>query len=706
MKISNISGIENCTGCMSCYNACPTNAIHIQCDTEGFLFPDINPAKCISCGQCLSVCPLHQKVPAVHPQEDCFAIMAGDEIRRKASSGGLFPLFAMDMLKRGGYVAGVVFDTEFQAKHIVSNQIEEVQKMFSSKYVQSMTGKIYTEVAELLKQGYPVLFSGCACQVAAMRAYLGEQKQENLFTIDVVCHGAPSPQVFQAYLAEEQKPIQEISFRDKQTFGWDVGLKVLFEDGSCKVNAGTKDPYMFLFLKNWILRKSCYHCQFKEMKYSDITLGDFWGINQHANFDDGLGTSFVTVNTIKGAEYIQRIRPQFKDLAAIQTTGAKMYNLCIDRSVPKNKYRKVFFQNWQKDSLIDSITKTKEQLHFDAALVLWWSQNYGNALTNYALYTWLEKQGLRVLALDNFNALRLSGIVEKFAREHYELSSQYFIDLDIESLNENCDCFIVGSDQSWNYHYQQLLHFGNYFYLDFVADDKKKISFASSFGSPDTAMPEEPGRTLLKRFDAIAVREEFAVDLCADRYHVAAKKVLDPVFLLQAEDYKKLAGQSEAQEKDPYILAYILDPNEKKRQLCLEFQKAYGGMKIIYMMDFNADPKNAEGIGADNENSKYRLPIEDWVYYMSHCQMLITDSFHGTCFAMIFGKKFVTVRSRETHRFTVFEKFVLLKDRILTENSEWHIREWMEEIDYEAIYPKLQEEIKASEDFLHSNLNT
>lgn len=702
----NISEVQDCIGCMSCTDSCPTGAIHAEYNEEGFLVPIVDAASCTGCRQCVQACPLCSPIKGSPNPEECYAIMASDEARRKASSGGVFPILAEYIIRQDGYVAGAVFTDDFMVKHIVSDQMDEVRRMFESKYVQSDTREIYPQIRQLLDDGRLVLFSGCACQVAALHTFLKKRKYANLITIDVVCHGVPSPGVWKNHLAE-QGDIASVSFRDKALFGWNPSLSMIDTNGNQKMDPSTTPPYFFAFLHNWILRGSCYDCHFKRQKYSDITLGDFWGINVFLSFDDGLGTSFVTANTPAGRNLLAQLQEYWKKQARSPVAAAQKFNTSISTSVKRTIPRNVFFKNYNKESLAESIQDMKKKMHFDIGLVVMWAQNYGNALTNYALYTYLEEQGYRVLAIDTLTPAILcpTGVMGDFAKAEYRLSSDYFINSDSNSINEACDCFVVGSDQNWNYKYQQLWKHGDYFYLDFATENKKKISFGTSFGEPAAAIPAKLGRPLFQRFDAISSREEFGVSLCRDVYGANACKVTDPVFLLEREDYEKLAARSSCQEKYAFIMTYILNPTPRKRQLCLEIQKRLGGIKLVNFLDCNSDNEHYNQIIMEYNNIRCRAPLEDVVYYMLHSQFMITDSFHGTCFAILFHKPFVTIRNRERYRFATFEKYTALSDRIIEEDSPWKLDQWIQDIDYAPVDVLLQQEIEESKEFLRKNLD-
>lgn len=277
---STVRGIKNCTGCAACTEVCPVGAVTMRYDEGGFLVPEIDEQKCLQCGKCVRHCPTQCELHGEYRKAICHAVQAVDTFREQGSSGGVFPLLAEYMIEQGGYVAGAVFDADFSVKHVISCSREEVTRMYGSKYVQSDMRGIYTEIEMLLKSGIQILFSGVACQIAGLKAYLTAE-YDNLYTIDVVCHGVPSPGIWNAYitaLSGKGEAIRELRFRSKKHLGWSSGLYILYEDDReiCKGN----DIYIRSFLNNWILRDSCYQCGFKGESYSDITLGDFWELSR------------------------------------------------------------------------------------------------------------------------------------------------------------------------------------------------------------------------------------------------------------------------------------------------------------------------------------------------------------------------------------------------------------------------------------------
>ena len=298
----------DCCGCGACDQVCPKNCISMVADSEGFLYPRVDEKVCVNCGLCEKVCPIINRQSV---SSETVAAYAGytpdDELRQVSSSGGLFSVLARTIMKQGGAVAGAAFDEDFSVRHVLVEKQEDLRRLRGSKYVQSRMEDTYIRVRQLLKQGRPVLFTGVACQVAGLRTFLGKE-YDNLYTVDVLCHGVPSPKVWQKYLAEQERRYSaktvDVSFRHKR-MGWKSFSMVLdFDNQKQYQETLNLDPYMRLFLANICLRPSCHSCRFKDFpRPADLTIGDAWGIGKHMpELDDDRGTSVVLVNSPKGRQ--------------------------------------------------------------------------------------------------------------------------------------------------------------------------------------------------------------------------------------------------------------------------------------------------------------------------------------------------------------------------------------------------------------------
>lgn len=304
---------SECCGCTACQQICPPQCITMHPDEEGFLYPKINESRCVHCKKCEAVCPIHNPLLPKGKTEVYVGYANNQEIRRASSSGGIFSLAAEYVLKRNGVVFGAAFDDAFGVHHICIETEEELCKLRGSKYVQSSLEDTYAQAKKCLLRGRWVLFSGTACQIAGLKKYLGKE-YDYLLTIDVLCHGVPSPKVWKLYLEDQERKhnarITSISFRDKK-LGWKLfSMKIQFENGREYSLPFTKDPFMNMFLSNIDLRPSCYDCRFKAFpRSSDMTIGDCWGIEHHLpELDDDQGTSVILVHTEKGQEVLNELQ--------------------------------------------------------------------------------------------------------------------------------------------------------------------------------------------------------------------------------------------------------------------------------------------------------------------------------------------------------------------------------------------------------------
>lgn len=311
---------EDCCGCSACYSICPVEAISMESDEEGFLYPTINTDICIHCKKCVSVCTFksdqrrHElKMDPTWPKT--YAVKHKDLAARMASrSGGVFTAVSDLVLQDKGVVYGCILNEEFDAVHARAQTKEQRNKMRGSKYVQSMIGNTFLSVKKDLDQGRQVLFSGTSCQIAGLRAFLNNENQ-NLFCVDIVCHGVPSPKVWKKYLKwQEQRNhavCSNVDFRNKQDYGWKAHIETLFfTDESGNEKKISSEVFKKLFYGHNILRPCCYKCPYKSIIHpGDITIADYWGIDKAApGFNDDKGVSLILINNKQGFEMFQRIK--------------------------------------------------------------------------------------------------------------------------------------------------------------------------------------------------------------------------------------------------------------------------------------------------------------------------------------------------------------------------------------------------------------
>ncbi len=270
-----------------------------------------------------------------------------DEIRKGSSSGGMFFLLAEWIINHGGVVFGAAFNENWEVEHTYCEDIEFLNGFLGSKYVQSKIGSCFKTVKNMLDENRMVLFSGTPCQTEGLRAYLGKD-YDNLFLVDFICHGVPSPIVWKKYLEERSagQVVSGVSFRDK-TEGWsEFSLKIDYKSGKSYRKNQHTDIYMKSFLQNFNLRPSCYSCKFKGLiRNTDFTLGDFWKVKDvMPDMYDDIGTSLVLVYSEKAGLMFKDIetKVEFKEISpeiVLATNDNTVH------SVKKPDNREAFFKN-------------------------------------------------------------------------------------------------------------------------------------------------------------------------------------------------------------------------------------------------------------------------------------------------------------------------------------------------------------------------
>lgn len=343
---------SKCCGCSACVQRCPKNCISFREDEEGFRYPIVNKEICIECGLCETVCPVLNSKEIRKPKHIYAAINPNETARLKSSSGGVFSMLAETIIEKGGVVFGVRFDEKWQAIHDYIETKEELKTFRGSKYVQSQILESYIQTQIFLEQGRLVLFSGTPCQIAGLKNFL--HKEYNcLITVDVVCHGAPSPLIWREYLKFEigYKTITDINFRNKEKNWRSSKLSIRSQNHKIVNEYVYKNKYMQWFLKNFSLRPSCFNCKARCGKSgSDIQLGDFWGINRcHPEFNSSLGVSLVLTYSDKGEQLFSSLS-LYSIKATYEEALDSNINIEKDEDMPegRNLFWDLFSQNGVK----------------------------------------------------------------------------------------------------------------------------------------------------------------------------------------------------------------------------------------------------------------------------------------------------------------------------------------------------------------------
>lgn len=289
-------------------------------------------------------------------QPKVYAVMHRDEEVRSASrSGGIFTAISDYILDQGGIVYGCALTDSFDAVHIRAENRTERDQMRGSKYIQSKMGNTYCAIKEDLISGYKVLFSGTSCQVAGLKRYLGKE-YDDLFCIDIVCHGVPSPAVWKKYLEWQENNIhsktQKVDFRNKNEFGWRDHKETLWFDNGKSISSPI---FKNLFFGHMILRPSCYECPYKSIMHpGDITIADYWGIEKAApEFDDNKGVSLVLINNEKAEGIFNCVKEVLKWKS---TRIEDSMQPPLKAPFPKPEGREKFWEHFQNKSF-DFIVK-------------------------------------------------------------------------------------------------------------------------------------------------------------------------------------------------------------------------------------------------------------------------------------------------------------------------------------------------------------
>ncbi len=339
---------KDCSGCSACADICPLHCITMSPDDEGFLYPVIDSDKCVNCNKCKEICPVGKEQDTGDYERKVFIVQHKDEkIRRESTSGGAFTAIAEYVIENDGVVFGASYDENFKVVHEPAFTKEELSKFRNSKYAQSDLLDSYKKLKEFLEEGRLVLYSGTPCQIAGIkRVFAG---YENLITVDVVCHGIPSPLVFEKYIAFQKSKFSifdKVYFRDKYS-GYTHSTMSLYHMGRCLYHNGIEyDPMLKLFFMEMISRPVCSACHFKtKERVSDFTIWDcFFPGKVNPDFDDNKGTTHLLIHSEKGYEIFDSISNKIRfcegDVTEICENSYEMNN-----SHKPNEKREMFFKD-------------------------------------------------------------------------------------------------------------------------------------------------------------------------------------------------------------------------------------------------------------------------------------------------------------------------------------------------------------------------
>ena len=692
-----------CIGCRACENLCGENAVSLETDSEGFPRASVNTEKCVGCGKCTEICPLTSPLPESKKRPDYYAFRAGADIASTSSSGGAFAILADWMISRGGYVCGVVLDENMDAVYRLTDDRGIAAKMRGPKYASSEMGSICKEIKEKIDGGSEVLFTGFPCHVHAVRNYIGDDP--HLFTADIVCSGMASPLVYRKYIEEisGNKKITNIDFKPK---GQPKGsIAVMYDDGSFRISAD--DPYVKACSVNLIINQGCSACRFTEARPGDVTLGDMMGDGNLGG--NAAGTvSMVTVSTQKGvamaydmvdtADFAERMakprtedNPGLKAERKLHLAWIRMVHL-LDRGHPVSK-------------AIDYCLGWK----FDVGITGFWRvNNFGGELTYYALYHHMMDLGLEPIMIESRRKTERSAppspALLQTKYPFYSIARWYATKKEQEELNSRVSNFVVGSDQVWNRLFISQDSIECYA-LDFAHDDRNKVAVASSFGTDKfegTEEEKERFAALLRRFDHLSVRENSAAEICREM-GAEAEVIIDPVMVCDIKHFEALSDASDARFPQKYVFNYMMHPVN------------FAGMEKIYD-ELGYGPVTAGNASSDfNEKIEYPRTsmgsVENWMKGIRNASFVLTDSFHGTVFSILFRKPFVTLvgdwgEGSGVGRITTLLGTLGLEERMCRTSQEAvDSGVLFSPIDYSEVHRKLDAERRTASEWIRNALN-
>ena len=360
---------NDCCGCTACYNICPKKAIAMEADEEGFLYPQVNKELCVECGLCEKVCPIQHMPFANNTKKESYVLRTKNkDVLKESTSGGFVSPLAEWIFKNQGVFCASTYDSSFKVRHIcVDTQEKYNNSMFrGSKYVQSQLEGCFQEIKYYLKQDRMVCFVGTTCQVNGLKAFLGRDYNE-LITVDLVCHGTPSPKLWDKYLDYQKKKynsnIKNINFRNK-TYGYHSGtMKIQFVNGKEYYGSARVDLMLKSFFKEISSRPICYACPFKTLdRCSDFTIYDCW----HASDlvpklkDDDKGYTNVIVQSEKGREIFQHISKEYEIYPADTQKAIELDGIMVLNSAKKHSNRDEYYKDMDKKTLEELL---KQQLN-------------------------------------------------------------------------------------------------------------------------------------------------------------------------------------------------------------------------------------------------------------------------------------------------------------------------------------------------------
>ncbi len=724
-NIALITQLNKCTGCTCCLDCCPTGAIMMKENEYGFIVPEIDETKCTNCGLCIKKCPQNNHIG--NSNQDAKIIAAVNKkqnIVLQSSSGGIFSLIAEYIIKNNGVVFGAAWDKDFNVKHKFIDNINDLKDLRGAKYVQSDLSTSFKKVKAFLDDNRFVLFSGTSCQIAGLKSYLGKE-YEKLLTIDLICHGVPSRKVWREYLNQlltqlkiKKESISDISFRNKAK-GWKKSYFVIKDKEDKVIYNENWRHNKFNIAFDLSMNNACLYCDYsKTSRIGDISIGDFWGIEYiNPKYYNKNGTSLIIVNNKKGDSIIEKIKNDivFSNPIKLEQAIKSNYNIVTSSTMHPN--RNDFLDIIKNDTsdienkiLNYSLNNVIPQNSICLLNYFFENTNYGALMVSFALTRFLAKYGYKTILANNeqpiFSIDRLlCKHFIRFKQKYFKSTLALNTNQSYLDLNNYFNIFIAGSDQIWNPKCAsaKLRHF----MFDFAKTEKILISYAASFGgnkfSSDKKLIKQAEK-LLRRFDAISVREKSGIDIIKKTFgsDINCIQVLDPTLLLDEQDYMEILKDEPLDAlPEKYIGHYILQDSFNH----YEIEKNTDFMNLINRFNMSYVSTKFNKIKLDNKTLLQFKSFPNWLNLIKHSTVFVTDSFHGVCFSIIFKKNFVYIdtKSHLNERIISLLDNLGIRDRIFKSFNEVNVDFVLNNpIDYNTVYQNLNQLRIQSKDYLIS----
>ncbi len=583
----------------------------------------------------------------------------------KSGSGGMFFTLSKEIFDMGGVVYGASFINDFKDVEIVRcDNIANLDKLLGSKYLMSSAKNSFSQVKEDLENGVLVLYSGLPCQIHTLKNYL-KKDYENLICVETICHGTLPSNIWKDYLEtiSDNKKVISLNMRDKRNGWYDYGMAIKFEDGTEFFENHKNNKYMNTFLCDKYLNKSCYDCKFKnDFSKADLSIGDFWGlVTTKLPLDKKVGTNLVVINTERGKELFDKISnyivsyPVTKEVAS--TYNAGLSNKINIEPIP---YNKGIFKEHNKVGI----------------LTLNFNDNIGGVLQSYALQQFLGKNYYDATTIQSHEYWHKLSFVKKLKCKSVQ---------DFSKLKNEFDSYIVGSDQVWRREFisgkwAESWKSWEPLFLKFTKGwNVNRVAYSASYGNDkfDFDNVINDVKTCLNNFDAISMREIDATKYIGELTSKEVVTTCDPTMLLDKEDYIKVC--KEIPSKENGLHSYILDSSDTKTKI---------ENNILSKLNIKKIDRKPHS-------------VEEWLASYRDCKCVLTDSYHGVVFSIIFNKPFICIynKGRGGSRFNTLIELFGIKDRVVTSEQEidYSLLEVKPNIDYSKL-------VEFSKEFLLNNL--